>query len=230
MAVSELQDSEFGAIQVHRVRGRSSIGLKVTPAGVLRITMPPLTPLIMAKRLLESSRPSIRKLLQTNTKTEFYDGMQLGKSHTLQTRNGAAFTIKRTDRVLLVTLPDGVKLESQHVQSAVRAEVIRILRREAKHYLPKRLQHLAKQHGYSYATLRFSHASSRWGSCSSNGTISLNIALMKLPFELIDYVLVHELCHTKQMNHSPVFWELVAAADPRFKQHRKLLKAHTPAI
>lgn len=230
MATSEFVDQEFGTIQVHRVRGRSSISLRITPAGMLRITMPPLTPLFMAKKLLETSRNSIREHFAQTQRLVFYDGMQIGKSHTLRVRSGSALHISRVDRSLHVTIPAGSLLEDTDIQAAIRAKVIPLLRREAKHYLPKRLEYLARQHNFRYTTVRFSHASSRWGSCSSNGTISLNIALMNLPFELIDYVLLHELCHTVHMNHSSNFWELVEQCDPQYKLHRKTIKTHTPAI
>lgn len=230
MATSVLKDDEFGDIQIHRVRGRSSLSLRVTPAGNLRITMPPLTPLFMAKRLLQSSRTSIRELLEKSELEYYEDGMQIGKSHTLQIRIGDTLTSKVIDRTLYVTIPSSAKIDSTEVQSMIRKEVAKLLRKQASHYLPKRLAYLASQYGYTYASVRFSHASSRWGSCSSKGTISLNIALMKLPFELIDYVLIHELCHTKQMNHSQAFWHLVNQADPNYKEHRKQVKSHTPSI
>ncbi|MCY1371222.1 hypothetical protein D9M69_583560 [compost metagenome] len=158
--------------------------------------------------------------------------MAIGKSHTLIVRPSATnqITVSRHGQQIIVRLPDEHTLDDPVVISAVREVVIAALRREAKSYLPKRLQFLATKYGFSYQKVRFSHASGRWGSCSSNGTISLNIALMKLPFELIDYVLIHELSHTKQMNHSSDFWNLVAVGDPGYRLHRRALKNETPSI
>jgi len=106
----------------------------------------------------------------------------------------------------------------------------KLLMSRAKKELPYRLEYLAKKHGYKYIRHRFSHASTRWGSCSSTGTISLNIALMKLPEPLRDYVLLHELAHTHHMNHSTAFWAEVAKLDPLYKRHRKALKLFTPTL
>lgn len=164
---------------------------------------------------------------------EFKDGMQIGKSHTLIVRATTASTrptATRHKQQIIVSLPTHKRLDDTDVNRVVRDTVIEALRLEARSYLPKRLGYLAEQHGFHYEKVRFSHASGRWGSCSSNGTISLNIALMKLPFELIDYVLAHELSHTVEMNHSTAFWKIVEKADPYYKTHRHELKKQTPSI
>lgn len=158
--------------------------------------------------------------------------MQIGKSHTLLVRHRdiPKPQIVKHGLQIIATLPEKNSLSQPAVAQAIREVVIEALRIEAKSYLPKRLLFLADKHEYTYKKVRFSHAGSRWGSCSSNGTISLNIALMKLPFELIDYVLIHELSHTVEMNHSDAFWRHVATADPLYKQHRRLLKQESPSI
>ena len=111
-----------------------------------------------------------------------------------------------------------------------RDEKKQILMRKARKYLPYRLEYLAKKHGYRFERCRLSHANTRWGSCSSNGTISLNIGLMKLPEALRDYVILHELAHLNHMNHSSAFWAEVGAHDPRYKEHRKKLKMFNPGV
>lgn len=106
----------------------------------------------------------------------------------------------------------------------------KLLTKKAKEFLPYRLDYFAKLHGYEYSRLRLSHANTRWGSCSSNGTISLNIGLMQLPEPLIDYVILHELAHLNHMNHSKDFWDEVKKHDPNFKSHVAKLKKYTPGV
>ena len=106
----------------------------------------------------------------------------------------------------------------------------KLLMKDAKKYLPYRLEYFAKLYGYSYEKCRLSHAATRWGSCSSNGTISLNIGLMQVPEILRDYVIIHELAHLNHMDHSSAFWQEVASHDPKYKEHRKRLKMFSPGI
>ncbi|MBR5046198.1 M48 family metallopeptidase [Candidatus Saccharibacteria bacterium] len=106
----------------------------------------------------------------------------------------------------------------------------KILMKKAREYLPYRLEYYAKLYGYSYEKCRLTHANTRWGSCSSNRTISLNIGLMKVPEVLRDYVILHELAHLNHMDHSKDFWAEVGLHDKNYKNHEKKLKMFNPGV
>ncbi|MBQ6149688.1 M48 family metallopeptidase [Candidatus Saccharibacteria bacterium] len=106
----------------------------------------------------------------------------------------------------------------------------KVLMKKAKEYLPYRLEYYAKLYGYKYEKCRLTHANTRWGSCSSNKTISLNIGLMKLPEPLRDYVILHELAHLNHMDHSKAFWEEVGRHDKNYKIHNKKIKLFSPGV
>ena len=228
-----IQDEEFGNITVRRSIRAKQVRIKVAPDGTLRASLPMYTPMLLVKHLIKTSRAELRIMLnQSKPEYTYSNGMQIGKSHTLiiQDTASSSFNVSLHGQQIIVKLPNDTDLNDALVNREIRDKIIAALRVEAKSYLPKRLSFLAQKFGYSYVKVRFSHSSGRWGSCSSNGTISLNIALMKLPFELIDYILVHELSHTKQMNHSSAFWNLVGLADPNYKLHRNALKSQNPSI
>jgi predicted metal-dependent hydrolase len=101
------------------------------------------------------------------------------------------------------------------------------LRARAKHYLPVEMQRLAQLHGFLYKQVKIRKSRTRWGSCSSKGTINLSFYLMLLPVHLIEYVLLHELCHTVEMNHSAAFWLLLDKhTEGRAKVLRKELRRY----
>ncbi|MDL2207422.1 M48 family metallopeptidase [Desulfovibrio sp. OttesenSCG-928-M16] len=87
------------------------------------------------------------------------------------------------------------------------------LKQEAARRFSPRLRALSQEHGLPFATLTFRLQKSRWGSCSGKKNISLNAFLLFLPEELADYVLLHELCHIRHMNHSEAYWKLVFSLD-----------------
>ncbi len=109
-------------------------------------------------------------------------------------------------------------------EAATRAAMRRWLARRAKTTLVPVLMGMADEHGYlvSKATMRWQR--SRWGSCSAKGTISLNTQLLFLPAPVMRYVLLHELCHTAQMDHSAAFWALVASHEPGYREHKVELR------
>lgn len=228
-----IQDKEFGKITIRRSARATQVKVRVAPDGTLRASLPLHAPIFLVKHLLKTSRAELQKIMsQAKPEYHYANGMQIGKSHTLvvQPTNNQTPSVIRHSQQIIVKLPIEMELNNLSIARKIRDIIIVALRVEAKSYLPKRLSFLAQKYNLSYAQTRFSHASGRWGSCSSNGTISLNIALMKLPFELIDYVILHELSHTKQMNHSPVFWSLVSQADPNYAAHRRALKLQNPTI
>ena len=120
-------------------------------------------------------------------------------------------------------VPDPAEQRSRDYQK-------KILMKKAREYLPYRLDYYAKLYGYSYSKCRLSHANTRWGSCSSNRTISLNIGLMKVPEALRDYVILHELAHLNHMDHSKAFWAEVQSHDKNYRIHEKELKMFSPGL
>jgi hypothetical protein len=232
--MASIIDSEFGEITIRRITATRHVRIRVANDGRYVATAPAYTPIYFIKRMVETSREELRRLAShTSIASPYVDGQWIGKSHQLvvvPTSMVSTPTISVKKQKIIAQLPPAASLSETPVQQQIRDTVIRVLRKEAKAYLPKRLKYLADQYGFSYEKVRFSHSSGRWGSCSSAGTISLNIALMKLPHELIDYVLIHELCHTRQMNHSDAFWGEVAAYDPHFKLHRRSLKKESPSV
>lgn len=228
-----IQDKEFGKIIVRRSHVATQIRVRVAPDGLLRVSLPLHAPMFLIKHLIKSSREELRTILaQSKPVYDYKNGQQIGKSHTLIIQDSGIneFDIKRRGLKIIVELPKGKQINSPDISRKIRDAIIAALRIEAKSYLPNRLSFLSNKYGLRYEKVRFSHASGRWGSYSSNGTVSLNIALMKLPFELIDYIIIHELAHSKQMNHSQLFWSLVESADPNYKEHRRNLKSQSPSI
>ncbi len=228
--MTTFHDAQLGEIVVRRSAGARAIRIRVGTDGRLVASAPKLTPLFVIKQTVRSSRQDLQRLLDTGRSRVYRHGDAIGQSHRLRLQAGDALATRFSEREVTVTIPHDSQPDSQLVQAEIRQAVIKLLRKEAKVYLDVRLGVLAKRHGFGYARVRYTHAATRWGSCSSGGTISLNIALMSLPLELIDYVLIHELCHTRQMNHSAAFWQEVAAIDPRYKLHRRQLKTKTPSV
>ena len=102
-----------------------------------------------------------------------------------------------------------------------------INREDARRILNQRLAELATEHDFEYGKVSIRRQKTRWGSCSSQNNISLNQNLLHLTDELIDYVLLHELTHTRVKDHSPSFWDELEKVCPSAKEKRRLLKTYS---
>ena len=100
------------------------------------------------------------------------------------------------------------------------------MRAQAKASLPPRLKELADEHGFTYNRVTIKNNISNWGSCSVRGNINLNLRLVTLPQALQDYVMLHELCHLKEMNHGPKFHALLESLCPNHRTLEKELRQY----
>lgn len=112
---------------------------------------------------------------------------------------------KKDEDLITLYFPESAPLESDANQQLIKGFVNEVLRTEAKLHLPKRVDELAAKYGFSFQRVYVKNLKSRWGSCSSKNNINLNIQLMRLPEHLSDFIILHELCHTRYKNHGPLF-------------------------
>lgn len=231
--MNTFRDEVLGDIIIRRNHLSRSVRMRLDARGRITATVPPHTPMLLIKRAVRNARFELLSMRSESISEVYKNGDSIGQSHKLAIIHSAAaseISAKVQARTLVVTLPPDADALCDTAQLIIRDHVAKILRKEAKAYLPKRLATLANRFGYTYQIVRFPHAISRWGSCSTSGTISLNIALMKLPLDLIDYVILHELAHTRHMNHSREFWDEVERTDQHVRLHRRQIKNYSPII
>lgn len=139
-------------------------------------------------------------------------------------------TLRISNGVIQVQYPTSENITNPHLQDFIKKGITEALRIEAKHFLPRRLAQLAIQHRFTYSGVVVKDLKTRWGSCSHTNNINLNLHLMRLTDELIDYVLVHELVHTVVKNHSNDFWSLLVQKMPNALQLDHQLKNYHPYL
>ncbi|HXE10446.1 MAG TPA: SprT family zinc-dependent metalloprotease, partial [Verrucomicrobiae bacterium] len=205
--------------------------LSVNAAGEVRVSIPAWAPYSAGLNFAKSRRAWI--LSQRKPAGTLADGQLVGKAHHLQfiAKSGQS---KPSGRVaagtVIVSYPLELSATDPTVQTAARKASIRALRSQAEQLLPQRLKALAETHGFSYADVKVKQLKSRWGSCDQHTNIVLNLYLMQLPWDCIDYVLLHELTHTRVLRHGPDFWQAMAAILPDVKAVRKRLRSYEPTL
>ncbi|GEM_PF-66162 len=140
----------------------------------------------------------------------------------------SAVAIEGRPRVTLSgeTLLVRIAESERNNQDILRAALEGWYRRQARDLIPARLITANSIYGFSYKRVTIKEQKSRWGSCSRAGNLNFNWRLLLAPLPVLDYVLIHELAHLKELNHAPKFWRLVAAACPNYEAHRRWLREH----
>jgi predicted metal-dependent hydrolase len=159
---------------------------------------------------IDRQRQRLQRMLRRSPKRQPWNESTDVQTYTFRVHvfrtSRSNFYANLRDGVLHLACPQETDFEHEQVQQLLQTLFEKALRCEAKRILPHRLQMLAARHSFHYTGVTVRHTQSRWGSCSSRKHISLSLSLMLLPEHLIDYVLLHELCHTVEMNHGERFW------------------------
>lgn len=232
MAFKQFELEGIGPISVYKRRGTKNLRLSVDHDGKVRVSMPTWLPYKTGLSYAVSKRSWLISQLAKLTPQLHAHGQSVGKSHVLYfepTDNDAIRTSTRGEQII-VYYPLQLSPSDTNVQAAATKASLRALRREAEAQLPERLAELAQLHGFSYRSVSIRQLKSRWGSCDQDKNIKLNLYLMQLPWELIDYVLLHELMHTRIMQHGPVFWQAMNEIQPDTPALRKQMRAHKTTI
>lgn len=161
-------------------------------------------------QFIEDNRDKLLKALQKHPRKQLFDDrterqMTTFSLHIFRTER-ANFYMKLEKGILHIACPQDTDFQSEEAQDILKQLIEKALRHEAKRLLPSRLLSLAKQHGFTCTGVKINNSHTHWGSCNGKKSINLSLQLMTLPWHLIDYVLLHELCHTVEMNHSEKFW------------------------
>lgn len=198
--------------------------VKLVPNRGLEVVTPPGFDPARVPGVLESKRPWIERTRDRLTaEGRDLSGRPPELPETLEYRAaGRSLLLHYLDRAG----PAGLMENGPRLQVAAplaeRGEVFAALRRhtakKAREILLPRLDAMSRSTGLAYAAMRVRCQKTRWGSCSARGTISLNAKLLFLPPELVDHLLLHELCHTRHMDHSPRYWACVARYQPDYKR------------
>ena len=229
LAKSRFTHPEYGEIEITRNPRARRIILRVRP-DALYITLPlRATEKDLAKALDEcGGRLKAQQQLMQRPVIDYsfrIDAPLFKFSIEPATRD--KFSIRREGERTTLLCPATASLADERRQEWLRKIILNAMRERAKEVLPARLQQLAAMHNLHYTSVSLRNSRTRWGSCSSRGTISLNIHLVLLPQILVDYVLLHELCHTVEMNHSERFWarlDTLVKGDSR--SLRKILRGY----
>lgn len=232
MATKQTEIATIGTVTFYKRKGNRSMRLSIGPSGDVRVSLPYWVPYRVAEEFVKTKRNWIVEH-KTTTDVLVEHGSHIGKSYRIyfsQEPAASKVASRVYHREIYITHPSTLKANDHSVQSKAHAASIRALRKEAERLLPDRLRTLAGKHGFTFAEVGIKQLKSRWGSCSSSQEITLNLFLMQLPWYLIDYVLLHELTHTKHMEHGPAFWRELEKHLPNARSLRSEINTYQPIL
>ncbi len=231
MASKQFELAGVGTITITKRPANRTLRLSIKADGAVMVTIPSWASYHSGMRFAQTKVDWIRQ--QLPTRRLLSDGQPIGKFHHLQLLPTQGLAKPRSlvsKTTIIVRYPTTLTAEAPDVQAAAEAACIRALRHQAEQLLPQRLTQLAAEHNFTFSDVRIKRMTSRWGSCDQQQRIVLNLFLMQLPWECIDYVLLHELTHTKVLRHGPPFWDMMRRLLPNLAAIRQQMRTYRPVL
>lgn len=223
--------SGIGEVTIVKRRNSSNLRLTIDGRGRVKVSIPYWTPYGVGVAFTKSRADWIAQRVDKQKPPVLYPGAVIGKRHRLFFKRQAGL---KKDKTLVsgskITVTSSQPYEDESVQAITYAACERALKIEAQELLPNRLKEHASRHGYSYGKVRIRKLTSRWGSCTNRRDITLSYLLVQLPPELIDYVILHELIHTRHLNHGQDFWGAFTKALPNARALQKRIRSYHPRV
>lgn len=220
----------IGIVELTKNKRSKHIKLRITPDGKTRVTLPYWVPYNLGAGFAANRREWIKKHKPTHQ--PIIHGSIIMNAYLIEfyVAGSQRFSSIVGDRLIKVYIPKPHDLNSQPAKAYIQKVCERELKIQARNQLLPRLEHLSRLYNLPYHSAVIKKLTSRWGSCNSKKQISLSCFLAQLPDELIDYVLTHELNHTRYLNHGMDFYNGLAELLPDFKNRQKQLKTYQPKI
>lgn len=233
MAFKAFRLDGIGDVTVYKRRGSQTIRLTVSDDGKVKVTIPSWASFKAGVGFAEARTDWILEHRSARQMPPLIEGQAIGKAHRLHfvanERIASASARIRGTEVIVQYAPQ-LPQTASIVQTKASEAAVKALRLQASKLLRQRLDMLAASHGYTYRSMSVKLLKSRWGSCDQDTNIVLNVYLMQLPWHLIDYVIMHELAHTKVMRHGAPFWQEMQRHSPHAKQLRNELHSYQPVL
>ena len=220
MATKTYRDEEFGQFEVRKNKNARKITLRIAKTGNPSVTVPNSVPFVVGVKFFNSNREWVRQ--HHNPVTQFrpgdtyelYEGTRV-QIHEAETRNS---TRRKTGELQIFVVAGD--------DTYARKSIEKHLAEDSKQAIEPRIREFAPLLGVTPTAVRYRATTSRWGSCNSRAQLTFASFISQLPNDLIDYIVIHELSHIHEMNHSDRFWAHVERLCPDHKALRKELKSH----
>ena len=230
--ILDLSNGNSHEYQIKLSKRAKHIRINLSINGDLTVTVPHRVAVSKAHRFINSKLPWIEKHLSKNS-TKLV--ARVPKKLDLELlKESWIIEMKSTDSIdLQLRVRENNKLiitgKIEDIES-VKKLINQWCRIKCRNVFTEMMESLAQEHGFHFKRLSFRSQKTLWGSCSGNKNISLNSKLLFMPERIVKYVMIHELCHTVEMNHSSRFWTLVEECDPDFRIHRVQLKKFAKSV